>query len=149
MKSTVSKVYSLLTAARRRAAVVLLGFIIVGTLLEVLGIGLLLPVMLLLVEDNLEGRYPAVQPLLEILGNPDHHTQIQIVMIGLVAVYFTKKLLPGFPCLVAGPFFYWIANRICAASFYDLPASTLSFSPSAELRPADSQCYRGGRPVHK
>ena len=96
MKYTVSKIYSLLTAARRRAAVVLLGFIIVGTLFEVLGIGLLLPVMLLLVEDNLESRYPAVQPLLEILGNPDHHTQIQIVMIGLVAVYFIKNCYLAF-----------------------------------------------------
>jgi ABC-type multidrug transport system fused ATPase/permease subunit len=96
MTSTVSKINSLLTAAQRRAAVILLGFIIVGTLFEVLGISLLLPVIMLLVEDNLGSRYPEVRGLLEILGNPDQHTQVQIVMIGLVGVYFTKNCYLAF-----------------------------------------------------
>ena len=91
MKTTLSKINS-----QRKASVILLSFIIVGTLFEVLGISLFLPVIMLLVEENLESRYPGVQPLLEILGNPGHHTQVQIVMIGLVGVYFTKNCYLAF-----------------------------------------------------
>jgi hypothetical protein len=64
MKGTYFKLYSLLTAAKRRTTILLLAFTIIGTLVEVLGIGLLLPVIALLVDDNLEASYPAVQPLL-------------------------------------------------------------------------------------
>ena len=74
MKKTFSKIYNLLTAAKRRAAVILLGLIIIGTLVEVLGIGLFLPVIVLLMDDNLAASYPVVQPVLNALGNPDHES---------------------------------------------------------------------------
>jgi len=92
MRSTYAKVYELLTAAKRRAAVVLLFFIIIGTLFEVLGIGLLLPVIVLLMDENLAESYPFIQPLLTALGNPDHAGQVKIIMAVLVGVYFAKNL---------------------------------------------------------
>lgn len=96
MNNSFSKIYNLLTPTKRKAAVILLGFIIIGTLFEVLGIGLLLPVIVLLVDDNLATSYPAVQPLLDMLGNPSHAMQIQIIMIVLICVYFAKNLYLAF-----------------------------------------------------
>lgn len=96
MSNSFSKIYSLLTSAKRRTAVILLGFIIIGTLFEVLGVGLLLPVIVLLVEDNLAASYPVIRPLLNALGNPSHEVQIQIIMIVLVGVYFVKNLYLAF-----------------------------------------------------
>jgi len=96
VNNSFSKIYNLLTSAKRRAAVILLGFIIIGTLFEVLGVGLLLPVMVLLVEDNLVASYPVVQPVLDFLDNPSHETQIQIIMIILIGVYFVKNLYLAF-----------------------------------------------------
>jgi ABC-type multidrug transport system fused ATPase/permease subunit len=96
MKGTYFKLYSLLTAAKRRTTIFLLAFTIIGTLVEVLGIGLLLPVIALLVDDNLGASYPAVQPLLNALGNPTHQTQIQIIMIALIGVYLVKNLYLAF-----------------------------------------------------
>jgi ABC-type multidrug transport system fused ATPase/permease subunit len=96
MKSTYSKIYNLLTAGKRRNAVMLLGFIVVGTMFEVLGIGLLLPVIVLLVDDNLAVSYPVITPLLDTIGNPDHETQIQIIMIVLLVVYFAKNMYLAF-----------------------------------------------------
>lgn len=92
MKSTYSKVYELLAPAKRKAAVILLFFIIIGTLFEVLGIGLLLPVIVLLMDENLAESYPVVQPLLDALGNPSHADQVKIIMAVLVGVYFVKNL---------------------------------------------------------
>lgn len=91
-----SKVFSLLSARQRRAALVLLVFIVIGTLFEVLGIGLLLPVIVLLSDENLASRYPMVQPLLESLGNPSHQTQVKIVMFALIGVYTVKNLYLAF-----------------------------------------------------
>ena len=92
MKSTHAKVYELLEPAKRKDAVILLFFIIVGTLFEVLGIGLLLPVIVLLMDENLADSYPVIQPLLDALGNPDHADQVKITMAVLVGVYFVKNL---------------------------------------------------------
>lgn len=96
MKTTFSKIYNLLTSAKRRTALILLGFIIIGTLFEVMGIGILLPVIALLVEDNLATSYPAIQPLLNALDNPSHETQIQIIMVVLIGIYFAKNLFLAF-----------------------------------------------------
>ena len=86
----------MLSSSERRAAIMLLGFIIVATLFELLGIGLLLPVMVLLVEDNLAVSYPEIQPVLEFLGNPSHEMQVQIVMVVLIGIYLIKNLYLAF-----------------------------------------------------
>ena len=96
MNNLFLKIYSLLSSSERRAAIMLLGFIIVATLFELLGIGLLLPVMVLLVEDNLAVSYPEIQPVLEFLGNPSHEMQVQIVMVVLIGVYLIKNLYLAF-----------------------------------------------------
>ena len=96
MSKLFSKIYNLLTSAKRKSAVILLGFIIIGTFFEVLGVGLLLPVMVILVEDNLATSYPMIQPLLDVLGNPSYETQIQIIMFVLVCVYLIKNLYLAF-----------------------------------------------------
>jgi ABC-type multidrug transport system fused ATPase/permease subunit len=75
---------------------VLLGFIMVGTVFEVLGIGLLLPVISLLMNDNLATSYPVMQPVLNALGNPDHEGQVKIVLALLVGVYIVKNVYLAF-----------------------------------------------------
>jgi len=96
MKPTYLKIYNLLSAAKRRSAILLFGFVIVGTFLEVLGIGLLLPVIVLLMDNNLTTSYPVLVPLLDVLGNPDHVTQVKISLFLLVGIYFLKNLYLAF-----------------------------------------------------
>lgn len=96
MNSIFSKIYNLLPSTKRRAGVILLGYIIIGTVFEVLGVGLLLPVIALLVDDNLASNYPIVKPVIVALGNPNHATQIQIIMVVLIGVYFFKNLYLAF-----------------------------------------------------
>ena len=90
--TTYSKVYSLLSVEKRRAATALLFLIMLGTILEVLGIGLLLPVIVLLTDENLGQTYPVLRPLLEAIGNPSHEAQVKIIMAVLVGVYLAKNV---------------------------------------------------------
>jgi ABC-type multidrug transport system fused ATPase/permease subunit len=91
-----SDIYSLLTPVNRRSALVLLGLIIVGTLFEILGIGLLLPVISLLMDEQIATRYPSLQALIEMVGNPDRETLIKYVLFLLIAVYLVKNLYIAF-----------------------------------------------------
>lgn len=96
VSNSFSQIYNLLTSDKRKAAVRLFGLIIIGTALEVLGVGLILPVIAFLTNDNLPTSYPVLQPLINALGNPDHETQIQIIMIVLIVTYFIKNLYLAF-----------------------------------------------------
>jgi hypothetical protein len=96
MTSTYTKTYELLTESKRRAALVLLGFIMVGTVFEVLGIGLLLPVISLLMSDDLASSYPVLQSVLNAMGNPDHEGQVKITLTMLVGVYVGKNIFLAF-----------------------------------------------------
>lgn len=94
--TTLKKVYSILKPAERKNALVLLGFMLVGMVLETLGIGLVIPAISLLTRPNIVDSYPFLQPAMEALGNP---TQAQLVIGGmllLVAVYLVKAAFLAF-----------------------------------------------------
>ncbi len=88
---TSRKIWDLLTPGERKSALVLLGLMGVSMMLETLGIGLVIPVIALLVQDDLAASYPKAQPVLQMLGNP---TQVQLVtggMLALVGIYLLKN----------------------------------------------------------
>lgn len=89
--STAHKIWSLLTPAERKSAIVLMGLMFIGMVLETLGIGLVIPVITLL-QDDLAARYPAVAPVLEWLGNPSQQALIVGAMLGLTGIYLAKNL---------------------------------------------------------
>lgn len=94
--TTIQKIRFILTPAERKSAVVLLCLMVIGMVLETLGAGLLIPVINLLMRDDLATRYPAIQPMLVFLDNP---TQAQIIMgtmMGLVGIYFIKNVFLAF-----------------------------------------------------
>jgi len=93
---TARKIYSLLTVAERRSAAVLLGLMLIGMVLETLGIGLVIPAMTLLTQEDVAARLPTMQSVIAVFGTP---TQSQIVaggMLALVAVYLIKALYLAF-----------------------------------------------------
>ena len=96
MTSTISKIHQLLTPAECKSALVLLGFMVIGMVLETLGIGLVIPAIALLMQDDLAARYPAVKPVLERLGNPSPQALIVGAMLGLAGIYLAKNLFLAF-----------------------------------------------------
>jgi ATP-binding cassette, subfamily B, bacterial PglK len=92
----VRKLHDILTPDQRRAAGVLLFLMLVGTILETLGIGLLIPTLALLTEPDIHLRYPAVAPLLARLGHPSHPQLVAAGISVLVGVYAIKALFLAF-----------------------------------------------------
>ena len=93
MKTTYLKIYSLLTLSERRGVIVLLALMVVGMLLETLGIGLIIPVISLMMQEDLLINYPSFASILNFWGNPSQTELITTIMIGLVGVYLIKNVL--------------------------------------------------------
>lgn len=94
--TTPQKLLYLLTPDQRRAAAVLLGLILIGMVLETLGIGLVIPALALMTQSDLTTRYPALAPWLNALGNPTHERLVIAGMLALVGVYVVKALFLAF-----------------------------------------------------
>lgn len=94
--TTACKIWNLLTSAERRSAVVLLGLMFIGMVLETLGIGLVIPALALMTQSDLATKYPVLAPWLNSLGNPSYERLVIAGMLTLVGVYAVKALFLGF-----------------------------------------------------
>lgn len=94
--STRQKIWSLLTPEERRSAVALLMLLLVGMVLETLGIGLVIPALALLVHADILLKYPMLQSTLNAMGNPSQASLVIGGMLILVGVYFVKTLFLAF-----------------------------------------------------
>jgi len=96
MIHTARKMVALLTPTQRKSTLVLLALMVVGMILETFGLGLILPAIALLMENDLGARYSWLAPLLTALGNP---TKPQLIIGGLAAlvtIYLLKGLFLAF-----------------------------------------------------
>jgi len=93
---TANKIWSMLTQREQRNAIVLLGLMFIGMLLETLGIGLVITALALLTQSDIAHRYPAFEPVLGALGNPSLQTLVTGGMLVLVVVYLIKTLFLAF-----------------------------------------------------
>jgi ABC-type multidrug transport system fused ATPase/permease subunit len=87
-----NKIWSMLTHREQRNAIVLLGLMLIGMMLETLGVSLVIPALAMLTQGNIALRYPAFQPVLDALGNPSQQTLVIGGMLVLVGVYLIKAM---------------------------------------------------------
>jgi ABC-type uncharacterized transport system fused permease/ATPase subunit len=88
---------------------VLVGFSIV---LEMLGIGILLPAMGVILNKNIEATYPSILPFLRYIGNPNQVRLIAITMIFIAIIFITKSLF-----LV---YLSWVQSKFGSTLTYEL-----------------------------
>jgi ABC-type multidrug transport system fused ATPase/permease subunit len=105
------KLWRLLTAQQRRSAGVLLGLMFVGMFLETLGVGLVIPAMVMMTQSDLASKYPFVSSVLQLLGNPNDKELLVGGLLVLVGIYAMKTVFLGF--------LTWRQSRFA----YDLQAS--------------------------
>jgi len=87
-----NKIWSMLTHREQRNSIVLLGLMLIGMILETLGVSLVIPALALLTQGDIALRYPALQPVLDALGNPSQQTLVIGGMLVLVGVYLVKAM---------------------------------------------------------
>lgn len=84
------KAWRMLTPKQRRDAIVLFGLMLVGTLLETLGLGLVVPALALMAGEDVVGAFPAAGRVLDWLGNPSRPVLIGCGLTLLFVVYSVK-----------------------------------------------------------
>jgi len=94
--TTARKIWGLLTSAERRSAMLLLGLMFIGMVLETLGVGLVIPAIALLTQSDLATKYPPLHPVLQALGNPSQQALVIGGMLVLVGVYLIKNAFLAF-----------------------------------------------------
>jgi ATP-binding cassette, subfamily B, bacterial PglK len=90
--NTYRKVFSLLTKEQRYKLPFLLILMLIGMILETVGIGLIVPAIAIMTGSNIAEQYPLLAPLFAYLGNPTQAELIKGGMIALVAFYLVKTL---------------------------------------------------------
>jgi ABC-type multidrug transport system fused ATPase/permease subunit len=93
---TGKQIWDLLQPTQRRSAAVLLCLMLVGMLLETLGIGLIIPAFAFMTQSDLVVRYPRVMPAAGWVGHLSRGELVVIGMLVLVAVYALKALFLAF-----------------------------------------------------
>ncbi len=90
------KLWTLFSTEQRRVIIVLFCLMMIGMIMETMGIGLVIPALALITQDDLADKYPVLIPWLNIIGNPGREKLIISGMLVLVIVYTIKVLFLGF-----------------------------------------------------
>lgn len=85
------KLTLLLTNKEKQTAVVILGLILLSTVLETAGVGMVVPTIALLAQENIAETYPWLNDILQFFGNPERETILVSVMGLLVLVFLFKN----------------------------------------------------------
>lgn len=85
------QVWGVLTPRHRTRAVFVMSLILVGTALEILGVGLIIPVVALLNQPNFDATWPTMKSLHVFLGSPLPQTFMLWVLGGLLGVFLVKN----------------------------------------------------------
>jgi ABC-type multidrug transport system fused ATPase/permease subunit len=96
MMETFLKIRSLLTDHERRSAIVLFGLMLIGMILETLGVGLVVPVIALILQGDLMALHPSIATHLGPLGGMAQRELIAVAMLSLVGAYFLKNTFLAF-----------------------------------------------------
>jgi ABC-type multidrug transport system fused ATPase/permease subunit len=75
---------------------VILALTLIGTILETVGIGFVMPAIALMADPNIAEKYPVLLPLFEALGNPSHAELVIYGVALLLGAYVIKALYLAF-----------------------------------------------------
>lgn len=84
------KIWGILAPRERRQSIAIFLLMLVGMVLETLGIGLVIPAVALMTKSNAVDAFPTLVPWLKLIGNPTNHQVVMAGMVLLVAAYAVK-----------------------------------------------------------
>ncbi len=94
--SLVTRLWRLFEPSQKRRAALLVVLMLAGMVLEMLGVGLVVPALILLTQPDILSVYPEAEPALDLLGHPDRATLVIGGLLVLFGVYGLKALFLGF-----------------------------------------------------
>ena len=76
----------------KRNFIFLLLLMVIGMIFEILGLGIVIPILGLVLTPEIRVDYPQLKPLLEFLNNPTQKELILGGIITLISVYVIKSI---------------------------------------------------------
>lgn len=86
------KIRYLLNSKQKMQVMLLLALLFIGTILEMAGLGILIPALGLLITPDIGKQLPALKPYLEMFGNPSQQELVVGGMVVLVFLYLFKSV---------------------------------------------------------
>ena len=90
--SIYKKIQYVLNKKQKTDLIFIFFLILIGVFFEILGIGMIIPVMNVIVENDIQGKYPSLIYLWEFLGFPEKKELIIYALVFLLLVYGIKNL---------------------------------------------------------
>jgi ABC-type multidrug transport system fused ATPase/permease subunit len=107
----------LLNPAERMNFVVLVCMMLVGVVLETVGIGMVIPTISLFTRQDLAGHYPGLRPLLDMLGNPSGQTLVICGLLVIFGVYLVKTIYLSLLAWSQNRFIFGLEERLSLRLF--------------------------------
>jgi ABC-type multidrug transport system fused ATPase/permease subunit len=127
MVQLLRQILSLLNRSERRQAAWLLVLMLVGMVLETLGVGLAIPVATILMQENGGAQNQTITRLLQYFGNPPQTTVICWGMLVLVVAFIGKNIYLAFLMWKQGKFNYRVQNHLSQQLFASYLAAPYAF----------------------
>ena len=109
----------ILSTKAKRRMLFLLPVIVLGTILETLSIGMVIPTLGILLNEAYFEEFPVISQFLDALGNPSHRILIIIGLFGLGSTFVIKNIFLFFQYRFQGTFVF-SAQREIALNLYRL-----------------------------
>ncbi len=116
---TFYKIKNLLTRKEVKIVFILLIFMLIGMAMEMLSIGLIIPIVTILTQEDIVSKYPVIAPILDTFGNPNQQKLMLGSMLILVIIYTVKSFFLAFMIWVQMKFSYGVQVRL-SAKLYDI-----------------------------
>jgi ABC-type multidrug transport system fused ATPase/permease subunit len=121
------KIFELLDPAFQKKALILLILMFFGIIVELLGLGMILPLLSILSTENMAEAYPQTVPLLELLGNPTQAELVFISLATLVGIYLFKGFFLVFLAWYQTNFSYSLSAHLSSRLLRGYMAKPYSF----------------------
>jgi ABC-type multidrug transport system fused ATPase/permease subunit len=121
------KIYELLEPAFRKKALILLFLMFIGIIVELLGLGMILPLLSILSTEDVATAYPQTTPVLDFLGNPTQNKLVFIALGTLVGIYIFKGLFLVFLAWYQTNFAYSLSSHLSSKLLRGYMAKPYSF----------------------
>ena len=115
--STISKITNVFERQDKKELIFLFFLIFIAMLLETLGISLVIPVVMSILDKDIFTTYAFLSPIYSFLGNPSQKEMLISASIFLVFVYFIKNLFLVFFLNIEGSYIFKIQKKLTSRLF--------------------------------
>ena len=127
MIKVINKIFEILSPKRKKLFFFLCFLMIISTFAEVLGIGLILPLVYTLTNQNFFEKFPQLDNINAILGFPDAQSLLSISISALFIIYVLKNLFLVYYYFVEGKFIYFTQEETSRRLFSTILNKDYSF----------------------